>query len=155
MALGYLAPASIEQDVNPNRLNNPITDRIDVKSENYNPLQLVYGWKKKEKIDEEVYYGVGPLAKFVLKRNTQGQNRLRVEGRADLGSFIEKNQKLTLFCEGQKLGETVLDREGAFSLDFEISPLLGQDRSLELTIASQNFFGPLNCSLQIFSIYLY
>lgn len=154
-ALGYLSSGSIEQEDNSGSLKKPISDRIDVKRENYNPLQLVFGWKKKEEIDEEIFYWVGSLAKFVLKRSLQEQIWLRVEGRVDLRFIREKTQKLTLYCENYKVGEVVLDREGPFSLDFKIPPSLGQNRSLKFTIICQNFFEALNLSLLISSIYLY
>jgi len=163
-SLGYLSPGSLDQEDTPSRLKKPITDRIDVKRENYNPLQLVFGWKKKEEIEKEIFYWVGPLAKFVLKRGKQEQTRLRVEGRADLRFIREETQKFTLFCEGYKLGEVVLDRKGLFSLDFKIPPSLGQNRSLKFTLICQNFFSQksdhkngeaLLLSLQISSIYLY
>jgi hypothetical protein len=65
---------------------------------------------------------------------------LCVEGRLDLENFSKCPLRVSLYCENEKLGQAVLDKEGLFILEFNIPRGLGKNRPLEFTLMSDNWF---------------
>ncbi len=139
-SLGYIKDKSHYIIKDDNELKMPITDKIDFTEHSFNPLQLIYGWKRLERDGNRVFCWIGPKAKFVLMRGSKRQDKLLLEGNVVLKNFPDLVQKIIIFCEKRKLGEYTLNREGVFSVSFKVPDDLGKSRSLEFTIICDNYF---------------
>ncbi len=154
-SLGYLGNRSFGENQLSNNILKPIRDEVDFNKKSYNPIQLIYGWKKLEKKNNKFFYWIGPKTMFVLMRKSKKQNKLIIKGNLILKNFPNKIQKIILLCERRKLGEYILDKEGPFSICFKVPPNLGFERALEFTLLCRNYFKEkdFNLSLMISSIY--
>jgi hypothetical protein len=139
-ALGYLADTSSGSIKIPARFMRPISSRIDILAEDYNPFQLIYGWKKRVHLEKKVYYWIGPRVDFALWKDGKKQKEVVVEGRVELKDFLEKSQRIKLFCERIKLGERVLDKEGPFTVSFKVPPSLGKNRTYKFRLLCDEYF---------------
>jgi len=153
-SLGYISSSETTFSRDDASMRGPITPDINFKNPKHNPLQLVYGWKKQEVKEKDVFYLVGPKAVFILSNDAKKPAKeLIIKGSVTLNDFPENTQKIKILCERRNLGEYLLDREGPFSLSFEIPPDFGKDRSLQFTMLSKNY-SALNLNLKISSICL-
>lgn len=153
-SLGYIRSYPSEDPPGIEQLTRPVTDRVSFSEQNHNPLQLVYGWKGIEKEGREVFSWIGPRARVVLKRNSNRQDRLVLEGKVVLEDFSGRFQKISVFCDGEKLGGAYFWQEGFFTLMMEIPPGLGKDRPLEfLLICKDHFSSPENARGQYSRIF--
>lgn len=118
-----------------------VLDRIDFEKNDYNPLQLVYGWKEMEEIDGRATCWVGPKARFVLMRKSRDQDKVTIEGNLIFKNAFKKAQSILLLNEDRRLGEHVLTEEGAFSVSFDVPAQWGDQRALEFTLLCRDVAG--------------
>lgn len=80
--------------------------------------RLIEGWYELEGVFGNKYRWIGPYASARLVRVRPGPQRLRVRGHAHENSFAQNQPvKIEVFANGQKVGQSILERAGLFILE--------------------------------------
>ena len=109
--------------------------------EKHNPLQLIYGEKERISREGKKHFAVRQRLDFALMRSSKRQDQIAVEGFFDRMENQTEEVKIELFCEGEKLGETIIGKAGFFSVRFPVSLSLGKDRTLVFSLLFDGPFG--------------
>jgi len=144
-SLGYLGGNSTTSKTkgHPKLKRSEVADQIDISEAAYNPLQLVFGWKKREVSEgpgSKEFYRIGPYVRFVLKRQSLKQTELVLEGIAETRKLQGEVQKIFLYADGEFVGNAILREDTPFSLKFKISEERGINRPLEFVLLCEKSY---------------
>ena len=136
-SLGYVGAGDVNLREGEKILNQPISSQIDFSRPGFNPLQLVYGWKKIEKEIKEgkTFYQVGPFVKFVLKPPAKKKaSKLIIEGKNKISLAPGDSLCLDVYMERKHLGRFWLQEKKEFALTLNLPEKFSPERSVEFLL---------------------
>ena len=136
-SLGYVGAGDMNLREGEKILNQPISAQIDFSRPQFNPLQLVYGWKKKEKgiKEDKTFYQVGPFVKFVLKPPAKRKaSKLIIEGKNKINLIPGHSLCLDVYMERKHLARFWLQEKKEFVLTLNLPEKISIERSVEFLL---------------------
>lgn len=136
-SLGYVGAGEVDLREGEKIFNQAISAQIDFSHPSFNPLQLVFGWKNKEKEIREgkTFYQVGPFVKFVLKPPAKRKaSKLIIEGKNKISLSPGHSLCLDVYMELKHLGRFWLQEKKEFVLTLNIPEKFSSERSVEFLL---------------------